>query len=283
MSFRDPRDVLKAHGLWTKKQFGQNFLIQAQIPERIAMVGGARSEDTVFEIGAGCGTLTRSLAPRCGRLIALEYDRDLVGVARSELAWADHVEVRSGNVLDVDWNEVAADAGTPIIIYGNLPYHLSSKIILSVLAQPNAWTRACFMVQKEFADRLAAPVGTRASSALSAQAALWAVTSHAFDVPPQAFHPAPKVESSVIVMERRDAPPVDVGSNRSFRIIVRALFAQRRKMARKALKPVCDDVASLLSDAELDGTRRGETFTLEEIAALSRALSQRNPSASSEP
>ena len=216
MSFRDPRDVLKAHGLWTKKQFGQNFLILPQVPERIAMVGGARSDDVIFEIGAGCGTLTRALAPRCERLIALEYDRDLVGVARSELAWAEHVEVRAGNVLDVDWDQIASEVGKPVVIYGNLPYHLSSKIILSVLSQPKAWTRACFMGQKEFAQRLIAPVGTRASSALSAQAALRSVMSHAFDVPPHAFHPAPKVDSSVFVMECLEEPRVEVGSQKPF-------------------------------------------------------------------
>ena len=178
----------------------------------------------------------------------------------------------SGNVLDVDWNQIASEVGKPIVIYGNLPYHLSSKIILSVLSQPKAWTRACFMVQKEFAQRLIAPVGTRASSALSAQAALRSVMSHAFDVPPHAFHPAPKVDSSVFVMECLEEPRVEVGSQKAFRNIVRALFAQRRKMARKALKSVTSDAQSLLEQAGLDGTRRGETFTLEEIASLSRTL-----------
>ncbi len=270
--FHDPRAVLKAHNLWTKKHFGQNFLVDPTVPGRIVQCGGVSADDTVFEIGAGCGTLTRALAPAAGRVIALEYDRDLVPVARAETAWAEHVEIREGNVLDVHWPDLEKEVGAPLLVYGNLPYHLSTQIILSLLQAPTSWRRACFMLQKEFAERLAAPPGTRAAGALSVQAALWSVTSLVFYVPPGSFHPPPKVDSAVIVMERREEPAVDVGDPAQFRIVVRALFAQRRKMARKALKSVCDNVDTLLEEAGLDGRRRGETFSLDEIGALSRAL-----------
>ncbi|MGC6416103.1 MAG: 16S rRNA (adenine(1518)-N(6)/adenine(1519)-N(6))-dimethyltransferase RsmA [Bradymonadia bacterium] len=272
MIFHDPRAVLKAHGLWTKKRFGQNFLVMPEIPDRIVRAGGILDGDVVFEIGAGCGTLTRALASQATRLIALEYDRDLVPVARAELAWANHAEVREGNVLDMNWESLKSELGQAPLIYGNLPYHLSSKIILSLIAQPSAWKRACFMLQKEFAQRLYARVGSRESSALTAQCALWSTTTHAFDVPAHCFHPAPKVESSVITMERLEQPSVDVRDPAVFRSVVRALFAQRRKMARKALKSITDSVDELLERAELDGKRRGETFTLEELAQLSREL-----------
>ncbi len=275
MSFRDPRDVLKGHGLWTKKHFGQNFLIDASIPDRIAASGGANGSDAVFEIGAGCGTLTRSLAPVSGQLIALEHDRDLVPVARAELAWAENVEIREGNVLDVSWAELAEEMGQPLVIYGNLPYHLSTKIVLGLLDELDSWQRCCFMLQKEFAARLCAKPGTRASSALSVQAALWTWSTMLFEVGSQCFHPAPKVDSAVMVMERRPMPAEDVGDARSFRNVVRALFAQRRKMARRALKSVVQDADGLIEEAGLDGTRRGESFDLSEIAALSRALHRR--------
>ncbi len=271
MSFRDPRAVLKAHGLWTKKHFGQNFLIGADIPGRIAVAGGALPDDVIFEIGAGCGTLTHALVPVAKRVISLEHDRDLVPVARAELSYADHVEIREGNVLDVDWPALAEEAGRPLMIYGNLPYHLSTEIVLSLMAAPDSWRRACFMLQREFAERLAAPPGTRKSSALSVQAALWAHTSVVFGVPPQSFHPAPKVESSVVVMERRPALPVDIGDPKAFRGVVRALFAQRRKMARRALSSIYPDGTALLEAAGLEPTRRGETFDLAELAAISRA------------
>jgi 16S rRNA (adenine1518-N6/adenine1519-N6)-dimethyltransferase len=273
MTFHDPRAVLKAHKLWTKKHFGQNFLIDPAIPQRVVQSGGAGQEDTVFEIGAGCGTLTRALAPVAGRVIALEYDRDLVPVARAETAWADNVEVREGNVLDVDWPALASEAGGPLLVYGNLPYHLSTQIVLGLLEHHTSWRRACFMLQKEFAERLAAEPGTRAAGALSVQTALWAVTTVIFQVPPGCFHPPPKVDSAVIVMERRSQPAVDVGDAKNFRTIVRALFAQRRKMARKALKSVSPNADAILEQAGLDGRRRGETFTLDEIGALSRAFS----------
>ena len=272
MTFHDPRAVLRAHNLWTKKHFGQNFLIEASVPTRIVQAGGVTQSDVVFEIGAGCGTLTRALAPSADRVIALEYDRDLVPVARAETAWAGHVEVREGNILDVDWPALMQEAGKPLLIYGNLPYHLSTKIVLGLLDHPDCWTRACFMLQKEFAERLVAEPGTRAAGALSVQAALWATSSIVFYVPPGSFHPPPKVDSAVIVMEKRDKPAVDVGDPNAFRKIVRALYAQRRKMARKALKGLCDDAQALLDSCGIDGTRRGETFSLEELGQLSRAL-----------
>jgi 16S rRNA (adenine1518-N6/adenine1519-N6)-dimethyltransferase len=272
LSFRDPRDVLKGHGLWTKKHFGQNFLIDPSIPDRIAQVGGASAKDVIFEIGAGCGTLTRSLAPIASRVIALEYDRDLAPVARAELAWAENVEIREGNVLDVEWDTLAEEAGQPLVIYGNLPYHLSSRILLELLEHEQSWHRACFMLQKEFAVRLCAKPGRRESSALSVQTALLTWATMVFEVGASSFHPAPKVDSAVVVLERRPEPAAEVGDPRSFRNVVRALYAQRRKMARRALKSISSDPEGLLSAAGIDGSRRGENFTLEEIAALSRAL-----------
>lgn len=272
MTARDPRTILKAHGLWTKKHFGQNFLVAPGVPDRIVAAGGARAADTVFEIGAGVGTLTHALAARAGRVIALERDRELIPVLHSEFVGDDRIEIREGDVLDVDWTAEAEAAGGPLVIYGNLPYHLSTKIVLSLLAAPMAWTRACFLLQHEFAARLAAPPGERGTSALSAQAALWAISTLAFTVGPGSFHPPPKVHSAVLVMERRAAPAVDVGDPKAYRAVVRALFAQRRKMARRALRSACDDPLALLEAAGVAPTARGEQLTLEQLGALSRAL-----------
>ena len=111
MSFRDPRILLKAHGLWTKKRFGQNFLVDPSIPEQIARSGGVSTQSRVVEIGAGCGTLTQALAGVGAPIIALEYDRELIPVARAELAHAPHVEVREANVLHVDWQGLADELG----------------------------------------------------------------------------------------------------------------------------------------------------------------------------
>ncbi len=267
----DPRDVLKANGLWSKKHFGQNFLVDPQVPGRIASVGGVTQRDTAFEIGAGVGTLTRALSPLAARVVALEHDRDLVPLARRETSALGNVEVREGNVLDLDWLALAEELG-PLVVYGNIPYNLSTSIVVSLLEARTAWTRVCLMVQREFAIRLAAPPGTRKCGSLSAQIALWTWPTLAFEVPSTAFHPKPKVDSAVLVLERRNEPAVQVGDPAVFRQVVRALFGQRRKMARKALRPLHDGSEALLVAAGVDPTERGEALDLAQLAAISRAL-----------
>ncbi len=269
---RDPRAVLRDHGLRTKKHFGQNFLVDPSVPPRIVSAGGAVPGDTVFEIGAGVGTLTHALAATAGRVVALEHDRELVPIARAELGAHPHVEIREGNVLDVDWRALAEELGGPPVVYGNLPYNLSTPIVVGLLEARGAWRRACFLLQKEFAERVAAPPGDRRCGTLSAAAALWTWPTLAFEVGAASFHPPPRVDSAVLVLEPRSEPAADVGDPAAFRQVVRALFAQRRKMARKALKAVTPDPEALLAQAGLEGTRRGETFTLDELAAISRAL-----------
>lgn len=276
IEFRDPRTALKAHGLWAKKHFGQNFLVSPDIPSRIAHSGRATAEDTVFEIGPGVGTLTRALASVSRRVVALERDRELVPVAQAETEEFGNVEVREGDVLDVDWPTLSAEltdeAGRLPLIYGNLPYHLSTPILVGLLEQRHVWRRCCFLLQKEFADRAAAKPGDKDCSSLSALTWLYSKPRRAFIVSPGAFHPRPKVTSAVLVMEARDELPVEVGDERTFRVVVRALFNQRRKTARNALKPVCADPGAALTEAGLDPRRRGETFTIEELGALSRAV-----------
>ena len=271
---RDPRTVLKEHGLWAKKRFGQNFLVDASVPSRIVAAGGVRTDDVAFEIGPGCGTLTAALAPAAGRVVAIEHDRDLVPVARAELAAEAHVEIREGNVLDVDWHALAEELGQPPVVYGNVPYHLSTPIVVGLLEARGTWRRMCLLLQREFAARVAAAPGTRACGTLSARAALWTHATLALHVGAGSFFPRPKVESAVLVLEPRAEPAADVGDEATFYRVVKALFAQRRKMARKALKPLCPNPTEVLEDAGLEPTRRGETFTIEELAALSRAVSR---------
>ncbi len=273
MDWHDPRSVLKAHDLWAKKRFGQNFLVDRGAPERIVRAGGVAPGDTVFEIGPGVGTLTRALAGVAGRVVALEYDRELVPVARAELDSAPHVEIREGDVRDVDWDALAAELGGPLVVYGNIPYHLSTDIVLGLIEHPAAWRRACFLLQLEFAERIATPPGERGCGAPSALVALWTKARIAFRVGRGSFHPAPNVDSAVLALERRAEPAADVGDARSFRAVVAALFGQRRKTARNALRALTPD--DLLGEAGLDPQRRGETFTLDEIAAVSRAWHRR--------
>jgi len=277
----NPHQVLRAHGLKAKKALGQNFLTDMGVVERIAQSGGLTSESVVFEIGAGCGTLTHALAARAKRVVALEYDDDLIGILRDEMSYAPSVELMHGDVRKLDWSALSEALGDSVTVYGNLPYYLSSEILLSLLRGPLPWSRACFLVQLEFAQRVCAPPGDRRAGSISALTHLLTYPSVLFQVPASSFTPAPKVESAVMVLERRAEPAFDVGDARSFRAIVKALFAQRRKMARRSLKPLCPEPDRLLESCGLDPSARGERFSLEELAALSRAwVAQRASSGS---
>jgi 16S rRNA (adenine1518-N6/adenine1519-N6)-dimethyltransferase len=277
----NPYQVLRDHGLRAKKSLGQNFLVDPNIPPQIASSGGLRHGDVVFEIGAGCGTLTHCLGDLATQVIAIEYDEDLAPIAQAELAYASHVDVRHQDVRDLNWSKVADEVGQPLVIYGNLPYYLSSEILLSLLANPTSWKRACFLVQLEFAQRVCATPGNRKAGSISALTHLLTYPSMLFEVPPSAFSPPPKVTSAVMVLERRDGWAEDVGDLKTFRRVVRALFAQRRKMARSALRGICEHSEELLTSLGLTPTTRGERFTLAELARISRALSR--PTATDSP
>lgn len=270
----NPYQVLKDHGLRAKKALGQNFLVDPNVPPKIAQSGGLRTGDVVFEIGAGCGTLTHCLGDLAQRVIALEYDEDLAPIARAELAYAEHVEVRQGDIRKFDWQALSDELGQELIVYGNLPYYLSTDILLSLLNQPQTWRRACFLVQLEFAQRVCAPPGLRAAGSISALTHLLTYPSLLFEVSPKAFSPPPKVTSAVMVLERRDEWASDVGDLKTFRKVVKALFAQRRKMARASLKQIHENPEQLLTSLGLDPKARGERFNLEEIALISKALSK---------
>jgi 16S rRNA (adenine1518-N6/adenine1519-N6)-dimethyltransferase len=272
LNHHDPRAVLRAHDLWAKKKFGQNFLIDPSVPARIALSGGVSASDRVFEIGAGVGTLTRVLAGRAASVTALEIDRELIPILKAETATAGNVTVREGDVRSIDWAAEAEAAGGPLLVYGNIPYNLSSEIVSGLLEAPaGTWTRACLLLQLEFAERVAAAPGEDACGTLSALAWLYSHPTLVFGVPAAAFHPAPKVDSAVLVLERRAQPAVDADPV-IYRRLVKALFAQRRKMARKALKPICGDPEALCASVGIDAMRRGETFSLTELGALAKAL-----------
>ena len=229
----NPYHVLREHGLKAKKSLGQNFLVDPYMPLRIAQSGGIQKQDIVLEIGAGCGTLTHALAHYAHRVIALEYDEDLVPIAQSEMSYAPHVEIRQQDIHTFDWQSFAQESNQPIVVFGNLPYYLSSDILLSLLEDNPYWTRACFLVQQEFAQRVCALPGNRQAGSISALTHLLTYPSMLFQVDAECFSPPPKVTSAVMVLEKRDQPQYQVGSMKSFRHVVRALFAQRRKMVRR--------------------------------------------------
>jgi 16S rRNA (adenine1518-N6/adenine1519-N6)-dimethyltransferase len=278
--YPSPRALLDKYDLRAKKSWGQNFLGDEAILDHIARLAAPSAGDPVLELGAGLGHLTARLLARGAGVVAVERDREMARVLRGELG--DAVTLVEADAARLDYAALARahgasrDGGPPrIAVVGNLPYHLTSPILFSLLDQPGPVTRAVLLLQREVAERLAAPAGSRDWGLLSVLLQREAEVSVERIVPPGAFWPPPKVESAVLCALFR--PPADpVADPARFRKLVKAGFAQRRKTLKNALDASrLADPAQLhaaLAAAGIDPVRRGETLTLAEWAALDRAL-----------
>jgi 16S rRNA (adenine1518-N6/adenine1519-N6)-dimethyltransferase len=270
--FASARDLLRKHGLHAKKSWGQNFLVEERAYDAIVRAAGAGPEDTVVEIGAGLGTLTARLARAAGRVIAIERDRDMVAVLRAELGGDPRVEIAEANALTFDY--AAARRETRLIVVGNLPYQIASPILFRLLDARAAIARIVVMLQKEMADRIVAGPGTKTYGALSVMVQMVGDARIVAKVAPGAFVPAPKVASAVLKIEPLPATRVTVSDEKHFSGVVHAAFGQRRKTLRNALRAMAPDAAieAALARVGIDGTRRGETLSVAEFAALADAL-----------
>jgi 16S rRNA (adenine1518-N6/adenine1519-N6)-dimethyltransferase len=258
-----------------RKRFGQHFLEPAWVAKVVAAVN-ARGDETVLEIGPGRGALTRPLAARVRRLIAVEIDRDLVQRLAADLP--ANAEVVQADFLDLDVGRLLRDEPKPVRVVGNLPYNVASPILFRLLAVHDGGRciqDATLMLQREVAERLAAAPGTRDYGALSIQVTLHADVDRLMTLPPGAFRPPPKVTSALVRLRFR-RPAADIGDLAAFERLVRAVFLHRRKMLANALKPVTDarglSAADVLRAAAIDGRRRPETLTLTEMSRLARAV-----------
>jgi 16S rRNA (adenine1518-N6/adenine1519-N6)-dimethyltransferase len=270
-----PRDILKRHGLRPKKSWGQNFLGDDRHLEAIAAAARLGPDDVVVEFGAGLGHLTRHLAKTGAKVIAVERDRDLLPVLREEMKGLD-VEVREENAATFDLRAVAAEVGRRVVVVGNLPYQLSSELLFHVEEQRDAAVRAVFLLQREVTERVAADPGGKVYGVISVLLQLHADIDVPHHVPASAFTPPPEVESAVVRLQFRDAPRADPGDERLFRRVVKAAFSQRRKTLANSLKGARvagpDEMAAAFASAGIDPQRRAETLSVEEFAALTRAI-----------
>jgi len=258
-----------------RKRYGQHFLEPAWVAKLIGAVA-TNPTDVFVEIGPGRGALTRPLAERVARVIAIEIDRDLAAALPARVPANVHVIV--DDFLRVDLTALIAQEPRPVRVIGNLPYNVSSPILFALLdaAAYGAHIHdATLMLQKEVADRLVASPGTGDYGALAIQVALVAEVERLLSLPPGAFRPPPKVKSAVVRLRFRP-PAVDVGDRGVFERLVRGLFLQRRKTLLNALKPVADALGATASElverAGLEPGRRPETLTLTDLARLSRAV-----------
>ena len=264
--------ICKRFDIKMSKKLGQNFLIKRGIVDEIVYAAELTVGEPVLEVGPGIGTLTQGLAQSGADVTAIELDRRLLEVLDTTLASYDNVRIIHGDVLKLDVPTIMNHK--PFKVVANLPYYITTPIIMSLLESKLPIERLVVMVQKEVALRMVAKPGTKAYGALSVAVQYYTEPDIVLDVPPKSFLPAPAVTSSVIRCVLRDKPPVDVIDEKLFFRVVKAGFAQRRKTFSNTMKTTGltrDRIEELLAKANIDGQRRGETFTLQEFADVANA------------
>ena len=264
--------ICKRFDIKMSKKLGQNFLIKRGIVDEIVHAAELTVGEPVLEVGPGIGTLTQGLAQSGADVTAIELDRRLLEVLDTTLASYDNVRIIHGDVLKLDVPTIMNHK--PFKVVANLPYYITTPIIMSLLESKLPIERLVVMVQKEVALRMVAKPGTKDYGALSVAVQYYTEPDIVLDVPPKSFLPAPAVTSSVIRCVLRDKPPVDVIDEKLFFRIVKAGFAQRRKTFSNTMKTTGltrDRIEELLVKANIDGQRRGETFTLQEFADVANA------------
>ena len=268
------REVIERHGLQAKKALGQNFLFDLNLTGKIARAAGDLGEATVIEVGPGPGGLTRALLFNgARRVIAIERDeRCLEALAEVSRHYPGRLEVMPGDALKTDFAALAGTAdGGPVKIVANLPYNIGTELLirwLTVAEWPPFYQSMTLMFQREVAERITAAPDSDAYGRLGVLAGWRTEAKIAFDVPPQAFTPPPKVTSSVVHLVPRSSPlPVDA---RKLGRVTEAAFGQRRKMLRQSVKSLGGE--ALLTRAGIDPTRRAETLSVEEFVRLTNAV-----------
>lgn len=278
----DIRAVLGRHGFRFSKSLGQNFLTAAWVPARIADSCGVDQTGCALEIGPGMGCLTEQLSQRAGKVCAIELDRALFPVLEETLAHCDNIEIVQGDVLKCDLAAICREkfGDAPVYACANLPYYITTPAISALLAS-KSFEAITVMVQKEVAERICAPAGTAAYSAFSIYIDYYADAEILFDVPRNCFVPQPKVDSAVVRLTPRSAPPVPVCDEKLFFSLVKAAFGQRRKTLANALSSVLggalgkEGIVQLITDCGFDARVRGEKLSLADYAALTELAHER--------
>ncbi|BFK30577.1 16S rRNA (adenine(1518)-N(6)/adenine(1519)-N(6))-dimethyltransferase RsmA [uncultured Veillonella sp.] len=264
--------ICKRFDIKMSKKLGQNFLIKRGIVDEIVHAAELTVGEPVLEVGPGIGTLTQGLAQSGADVTAIELDRRLLEVLDTTLASYDNVRIIHGDVLKLDVPTIMNHK--PFKVVANLPYYITTPIIMSLLESKLPIERLVVMVQKEVALRMVAKPGTKDYGALSVAVQYYTEPDIVLDVPPKSFLPAPAVTSSVIRCVLRDKPPVDVIDEKLFFRVVKAGFAQRRKTFANTMRTTGlskEQIDDILVKANIDGQRRGETFSLQEFADVANA------------
>lgn len=274
-------DVLRRHNISARKRYGQNFLTDEDVLEKIVETAGVGPEDTVLEIGPGIGTLTQYLASAAGHVVAVEIDRNLLPVLGETLDGWENVEVINADILKIDLRVIAEreNGARPLKVAANLPYYITTPILMELLESGAPVESITVMVQREVADRMTAVPGSQAYGALSLAVQYFCETEIAAEVGPGSFIPRPEVMSAVVHMTKHREPPVHTENEALMFRLIRASFNQRRKKLTNGIAnfPGLDytknDVAAALRSLGIREDVRGENLSLAQFAALSDALS----------
>lgn len=276
------REILEKYGFSFKKSLGQNFLIDTNILRKIVDFAELSDETGAIEIGPGIGALTEQLARRAKKVVAFEIDQRLLPILEDTLSPYGNIRIIHQDVLKADIHRVISEeftGMTDIMVVANLPYYVTTPIIMKLLTDRLPIRGMVVMLQKEVADRLAAKPGTKDYGSLSIAVQYYTEAETVMTVPRTVFIPQPNVDSAVIRLIKRKQPPVKVEDEAFFFQVVRASFAQRRKTILNNLvnnlpngKAMKEQIERVLTETDIDPRRRGETLTMEEFAALSNAL-----------
>lgn len=274
-------EILQKYGFAFQKKFGQNFLIDSNILEKIVKEAGITSDDMVLEVGPGIGTMTQYLCENARKVVAVEIDKVLIPILTNDtLSEYDNVTVINEDILKVDINKLVEEenGGKPIKVVANLPYYITTPIIMGLFESNVPMESITIMVQKEVADRMQVGPGTKDYGALSLAVQFYAEPEIIAIVPPSCFMPRPNVSSAVIRLTRYTQPPVKVNNEKVMFKIIRAAFNQRRKTLQNSVNNSPDlhfskeQVVNALEEMGLSPTVRGEALTLQEFATFTNLL-----------
>ncbi len=276
-------EIIQKYDFVFQKRFGQNFLVDTHVLEKIIQAAGLTKEDLVLEIGPGIGTMTQYLAENAGRVMAVEIDSNLIPILKETLKDYDNVTVINEDILKVDVAALAEqyNGGRPIKVVANLPYYITTPIIMGLFESQVPIDNITVMVQKEVAERMQARPGTKNYGALSLAVQYYAEPYIVANVPPNCFIPRPSVGSAVIRLTRHGKKPVEVKDEKLMFALIRASFNQRRKTLQNSLNNSAElsfskeKIGEAIEKMGLSPSVRGEALTLEQFAKLADALGKR--------
>jgi 16S rRNA (adenine1518-N6/adenine1519-N6)-dimethyltransferase len=274
------KELIKKYGIRLTKSLGQNFLTDRNVVSRIVDTAELTKDDLVIEIGPGVGSMTGELATRAGKVIAVEIDRHLIPALKDHLQSFSNLEIINKDIMKVNVKDITVNnQGMRQKVVANLPYYITTPIIMKLLEEDNDIELMVFMVQKEVAQRMVAKPGGKDYGALSVAVQYYAQPEKVFDVPPHCFVPQPEVDSTIIKLKKNETPPVYLKDKDMFFKVVKASFGQRRKTLLNALSNSGalnknkEEIREILSSVNINENARGETLSIEQFANLSNQFS----------